>query len=86
MALGCPGITTTKTPYCPAHKALGFYGTAWRRRQAEHLALEPTCRRCGQAAEMADHIQPRSQGGTDEHDNLQSLCLSCHGNKTWTLG
>ena len=29
-----------------------------------------------------DHITPRSLGGTEEPDNLQALCHSCHSIKT----
>lgn len=25
-----------------------------------------------------DHIQPRSEGGTDEMENLRTLCIKCH--------
>ncbi|MBQ2263252.1 MAG: HNH endonuclease [Loktanella sp.] len=33
-------------------------------------------------AKQVDHITPKSQGGTDEHDNLQSICVDCHKAKT----
>ena len=32
-----------------------------------------------------DHIIPRSIGGTDEQDNLQFLCNSCHKYKTYKI-
>ncbi|MCO7226001.1 HNH endonuclease [Pleionea sp. CnH1-48] len=35
-----------------------------------------------QAAQTVDHITPKSRGGTDEPDNLQSLCYPCHDYKT----
>ncbi|MBO5856731.1 MAG: HNH endonuclease [Clostridia bacterium] len=28
-----------------------------------------------------DHIVPRSLGGTDDLDNLQTLCVECHNIK-----
>lgn len=37
----------------------------------------------------ADHIIPVSQGGTDEMDNLQTLCEKCNlakSNKCWKGG
>ena len=29
-----------------------------------------------------DHITPKARGGTDDQDNLQSLCAPCHEAKT----
>lgn len=45
------------------------------------------CRRCGVGPTVvnpleADHILNRSQGGSDELDNLQTLCQRCHRWKT----
>lgn len=39
------------------------------------------CRRCGASAEAilhVDHIVPKSRGGTDDIDNLQTLCRDCN--------
>jgi 5-methylcytosine-specific restriction enzyme A len=52
----------------------------WRRIRALQLAKEPLCRLCQAEGRVViavtvDHIVPRSQGGTDEELNLQSLCL-----------
>ena len=33
-------------------------------------------------AEQVDHIMPVSKGGGDEDGNLQSICLTCHDDKT----
>lgn len=33
-------------------------------------------------AREADHIIPVAQGGTDDSDNLQSICRACHRIKT----
>src|SRR6185312_6532838 len=38
------------------------------------------CTVCGSADDLhADHIRPRRYGGTDDPENLQTLCRSCHG-------
>ncbi|MCP3904776.1 MAG: HNH endonuclease [Planctomycetes bacterium] len=65
----------------PSPSARG-YGGDWRRRRAAQLRLEPICRRCGDPADQVDHVLPKSQGGTDEQHNLQSLCTRCHSRKT----
>jgi 5-methylcytosine-specific restriction protein A len=33
-------------------------------------------------AQHVDHILPKNDGGTDEWENLQALCHSCHSKKT----
>ena len=39
----------------------------------------PVCEGCGQAAAVdAHHCTFRSQGGSDEPDNIVLLCRSCH--------
>lgn len=43
------------------------------------------CELCGISADEraldVDHIQPKSQGGSDEPENLQALCWLCNTNK-----
>lgn len=59
------------------------YGSEWRIIRAEHLLMEPYCADgCGERATEVDHIVPRRQGGTDDHDNLQSLTKAHHSAKT----
>jgi 5-methylcytosine-specific restriction enzyme A len=48
---------------------------------------KPTGHGCGRpwgvSGKMAvDHIIPRSRGGSDTLDNLQTLCTVCHDHKT----
>lgn len=63
------------------------YDARWRSRRREHLEREPWCRfhlAQGQRvpATEVDHILPRRAGGSDDHDNLRSLCKSCHSRRT----
>jgi len=49
--------------------------------------MEPLCRHCKRegritAAVDVDHIVARRDGGSDDHDNLQSLCKRHHSIKT----
>jgi len=51
------------------------------------LSQDPLCRHClgigkSTAAEEVDHIKPLCAGGTNDRDNLQSLCSDCHKDKT----
>jgi 5-methylcytosine-specific restriction protein A len=52
------------------------------------LADEPLCRLCCRAgfvvaATLVDHITPIEDGGERlSRDNLQPLCVRCHGRKT----
>lgn len=51
------------------------------------LAVEPYCRDCAskglrQLAEEIDHIVPLADGGTDDDENVRSLCKSCHKSRT----
>lgn len=63
------------------------YGWAWEQLRARILKAEPLCRLCRKVgrsviATTVDHIKPKHLGGTDDEDNLQSLCEPCHRAKT----
>lgn len=64
------------------------YGGRWRLLRQQVLERDSylccECARVGRvsAASDVDHIVPKSQGGTDDLSNLQSLCPSCHRAKT----
>lgn len=61
---------------------------SWKMARVLHLQSEPLCRECKKhgrlvAAEVVDHVIPITKGGDELYDgNLQSLCKSCHNNKT----
>lgn len=87
-----------KCPHCPTHKWGNDrergnrhergYGNAWERLRAIVLARDNyLCQVCLEdykitPATEVDHIIPKSKGGTDDPDNLQSICTDCHRVKT----
>lgn len=40
------------------------------------------CCNCGAEGKEVDHIIPKGLGGTDDKENLQTLCVCCHLKKT----
>lgn len=45
------------------------------------------CQRCGTAANLCvDHIHPERLGGTNDFDNLQTLCRPCNSKKGARVG
>lgn len=54
--------------------------TAWRNRRDEILARDNhQCQDCGKQTLLdVHHIKPKCKGGTDDPDNLISLCEDCH--------
>ncbi len=62
-------------------------GERWMKIRARHLRLHPLCCPCLASgvvteAREVDHKLPLFKGGTDDSDNLQSLCVACHKTKT----
>lgn len=66
------------------------YGWQWQKlRKIIFRRDNKLCQIClttGRATEavVVDHIIPKVNGGTDDADNLQSLCARCHDHKTAT--
>lgn len=66
------------------------YGRRWRRWRAAFLSDHPLCvdpygaHAVPVPASVVDHIQPHGgdQAAFWAPDNLQSLCVRCHGRKT----
>lgn len=63
------------------------YGRDHERQREALLKREPLCRECGKLgrtteAAIADHIIPRSKGGTNDRENYQPLCGPCSDAKT----
>jgi 5-methylcytosine-specific restriction protein A len=66
------------------------YGHAWRIKRARILKRDhylcQSCAKIGRvtSASEVDHVVSRANGGTEDDDNLQSLCNPCHKAKTAT--
>ncbi|MGB3290949.1 MAG: HNH endonuclease [Burkholderiaceae bacterium] len=64
------------------------YGAKWRRLRDLILkrdsGLCQACKRAGRVsiARHVDHIINKESGGTDDPENLESLCVPCHKTKT----
>lgn len=57
------------------------YGSAWRKRRLQKLAVDPVCEDCGSRfATCVDHID--NNRANVKWSNLKSLCDSCHSRKT----
>ncbi len=71
----CPRCTTRP-------KTAEKMGAGWARISAEQIKRQPFCVRCGTTEDLtADHIRPRAHGGTNEPENLQTLCRRCNSRK-----
>jgi 5-methylcytosine-specific restriction endonuclease McrA/uncharacterized protein (DUF1778 family) len=58
------------------------YGGAWKRLSAAVLNRDNyVCRYCGGRATTADHVVPKSKGGSDALSNLVAACRSCNSGK-----
>lgn len=96
---GCPD-DATRNGWCDGHwkakrkaadrsrptAAARGYDARWQATRAEHIRLEPKCRRCDAPATDVDHIDGLGPNGPRGHDhaNLQSLCHACHSSRTAT--
>lgn len=64
----------------------GRGGRPWRRKREQIFARDKyTCQVCGRVGgELElDHILNVARGGTDDDDNLQTICTDCHRPKTF---
>lgn len=64
------------------------YGSQWDKLRKLVLEFDKylcqPCKRAGRVtpATEVDHIKPKSLGGEDDADNLESICTDCHKDKT----
>lgn len=63
----------------PSARARG-YDASWEVARREYLSANPICARCGQPANVVDHIQPHrgNQKLFWSKANWQALCARCH--------
>lgn len=66
-------------------------GRAAVEQRARRIAAHPVCAECAKRGLVKvtveiDHVVPLEQGGTDDDDNIQGLCLLCHALKTAVEG
>ena len=59
------------------------YGRAWEKIRKLYVQTHPFCEECYKSGvlvplEHVHHTKPLSEGGTNDFDNLESLCLACH--------
>ena len=60
----------------------------WTTEERERVRIDQngTCKECDAPLVAAtfhlDHIKPLSQGGEDSLENIQALCVCCHGEKS----
>jgi 5-methylcytosine-specific restriction endonuclease McrA len=68
----------------PTASARVTTGSKWKRVRTRVLKDDNhICQRCGEDATHVDHTQPLAEHGDPyDTDNLQSLCVRCHGRKT----
>ena len=58
------------------------YGGYWQRLSAAVLRRDNyVCRYCGERATTADHVVPKTKGGTDAMNNLVAACRECNSGK-----
>lgn len=76
------------SPRCPTCRARhrpdlphwwGRYATEMSRLTLATHA--PVCHMCGEFADTADHVTPRSLGGGDDPENLLPACRSCNSRR-----
>ena len=61
----------------------GGTSAAWRKtRGVVFRTMGDACVKCGDKATEVDHIIELANGGTDDIENLQPLCSTCHKAKT----
>ncbi len=73
------GAVIERSSYNETFAILSLYQEFWKIRSRQCIERDGKCRMCQSTRCLdADHIKARSSGGTDELENLRTLCRSCH--------
>lgn len=75
----CPDLSDQRR--CPRHRTRQARGldAEYDRNRPLVLARDGyRCRYCGGPAATADHVRPRSEGGTSSMSNLVAACGTCN--------
>ena len=73
----------------PSATERGYCDRSWfALRQIVLVRDAYACRACGRVCAgkreaQVDHIKPKREGGSDDVENLQTLCIRCHARKTY---
>ena len=67
-----------KRDYVP-HPNKFFQSEAWTKLRKKVIKRDKICKLCGKATCLTvHHIKPRSEGGSNDERNLETLCEDCH--------
>jgi 5-methylcytosine-specific restriction protein A len=78
-------VARRKTPGKPDYHTAAWQQKRERVLKRDHYLCQPCLQKSPviySAAYGVDHVIPVSEGGTDDEENLQSICSPCHLTKT----
>ena len=81
----CPDCQATRDQRVDQQKGPAWargYDRKWAAQSARVRREQPTCEVCGTDVDLTtDHVLAKANGGTDERDNLTTLCRSHNSSK-----
>ena len=84
----CPKCAALRTKLYDKHQRNKdnqkiYNSKRWRDMSKLFLKNNPLCIECAYPAELTDHIEEISDGGSEyDWENLQPMCIKCHNAKT----
>lgn len=71
----CQAASDRRTDQQRGSRQARGYDRQWQRKSARVRREEPACAICGSTDDLTvDHITPKAAGGTDDRENLTTLC------------